>query len=124
LSLYFLDLPLHAYFRGEAVRNYLYLHHYGSDRKATELVDTGIFRAEELDLLDRRTGSFQGYYTNPLEASRAADTIIGYLRGVDALQRGEYDKLDPVNKVRYQLFVRFGLLPPTRWGLLDPSIDY
>ena len=123
-GLYFLDLPLHAYFRGEAVRDYLYLHHYGSDRKATELVDTGVFRAGELELLNHRAGSFQSYYAGPLEASRAADTIIGYLRGVDALQRGDYDKLDLVNKIRYQLFVRFGFLPPTHWSRIDPAIDY
>lgn len=122
LGLFFMDPVLHAWHRGEAVRDYLYLHHFGSEPKARQLLATGIFSPAEIELLNRRQGSFQNYYSGPGHASRAADSIIRYLQGVSALQAGAYDRLNTLGKIRYQLFVRFGLHPPVSWNVLDPSI--
>jgi hypothetical protein len=124
LGLFLLDPPMHAYYRGEAIRAYLYLHHFGSDRKATELIDTGIFRGPELELLNHRSGNFENYYSSPIVASKAADDIIRYLQGVEALRHRDYDQLDTLSKVRYWLFARWGLFMPTHWEWLDPAINY
>jgi hypothetical protein len=122
LWLFFMDPVLHGYHRDEAERVYLYLHHFGSERKAHELLATGIFSPSEIEQLDRRSGSFQDYYSDPGAGDRAADAIIQYLQGVTDLQNGSYDKLGPVGKLRYQLFIRFGIHPPTQWAFLNPSV--
>ena len=123
LWLYFMDVPLHAYYRREAVRVYLYLHHYGSEKKAVELLGSGLFTPGEIELLNQRFGSYQNYYPGPLEGAKAADSILDYLHGSAHLQEGDYEALDWVGKLRYQLFVRFGIHPPASWGLLEPSVS-
>jgi hypothetical protein len=123
LVLFFLDPVLHGYYREEAIRVYSYLHHYGSEQKASELLDTGIFTPNEIELLNQRQGSFQNYYSSPLEGAVAADTIIQYVKGVEELQRGDYAKLSRLNKLRYLLFFHFGLTTPTDLSFLDPTIS-
>ncbi len=81
-------------------------------------------RPERIALLNQRSGAFQDYYPGPGEGNRAADSVIRYLQGVTDLRNGDYEKLNWVGKIRYQLFVRFGLHPPTRWKLLDPAINH
>jgi len=120
--LYILDPIRHAWYRGNAIRDYLYLHRYGSDQKAQQLVDTGILAPSEAATLNSRPGGSQDDYPNLDAANRDADTIIHYMHGVFALQAGSYGELDPLDKVRYQLFVRFGLHPPTDWIFLDPAV--
>jgi hypothetical protein len=122
LGLFFMDPPLHSFHRNEAVRAYLYLHYYGSDKKAAELAATGIFTANEIDVLNHRQGSFQNYYSGPTEASNAADSIISYMKGVESLQRGDYQRMDPLSKFRYLLFFHFGLTTPTTWDIIDSGI--
>ena len=122
LGLFFMDPVLHAYYRGEAIRAYLYLHHYGSDRKAAELLATGIFGPSEIEYLNQKQTPAQSYYPGPMEASHEADNIISYMRGVDYLRAGAHDRLDYLGKVRYQLFVRWGLHPPEQWSVLNPTI--
>ena len=121
-GLFFMDPPIHSLRRGEAIRAYSYLHHYGSDKKAGELLATGVFTPNEIDLLNQRQGSFHDYYSGPMEASAAADSIIQYLQGVANLQSGNYEKLDLLDKIRYQLFFHFGLKTPTAWSFMDPSV--
>jgi hypothetical protein len=123
LALFFMDPVLHGYHRGEAIRAYSYLHHYGSEQKARELLATGIFTPNEIDLLNQRQGSFQNYYSGPMEGSAAADAVIRYLNGVANLQRGDYARLGLLNKLRFQLFFHFGITTPTAWPILDPSIS-
>ncbi len=120
--LYVMDPVLHAWYKGDAVRTYLYLHNYGAGSRARDLVATQIFSPDEVRMLDRRTGSFQDYFTSPLEANEKADTIIKYMRGVELLHAGKYQQLDPVGRLRFFLFVRIGLIPPTAWTFLDPSV--
>jgi hypothetical protein len=122
LGLFFMDPVLHSFRRGDAERAYLYLHHFGSDKKAQELLATGIFTPNEIDLLNQRQGAFHDYYPGPMEGAAAADSIIQYLKGVSNLQRGEYDKLSTLNKLRYQLFFHFGITTPTTWSMLDPVV--
>jgi hypothetical protein len=122
LALFFMDPALHAYHRGEAIRAYSYLHHFGSEKKARELLGTGIFTPNEVDLLNSRQGAFQNYYSGPMEGAAAADSVIHYLDGVANLQRSDYAKLGWLNKLRFQLFFHFGMTTPTDWPILDPTI--
>jgi hypothetical protein len=123
LWLFFMDPVLHSFKRSDAIRDYLYLHGFGSDAKAQALAETGIFSPPELEILNRKLGAFQDYYATPADADRQADQIIHYMKGVAALRDGEYEKLDDVGKVRYNLFVRFGLIPPASWNVIDPAVN-
>ena len=122
LWLFFMDPVLHAFRRQEAIRTYLYLHQLGNDRKAQQLLDTGIFAPTEVQVLNLRQGPFQTYYSGPSAADQSVDSIIEYLKGVSNLRAGAYDTLSVVGKLRYQLFVRWGILPPEILNLLEPSI--
>ena len=124
LWFYAMDPFLHAYYRGNAVHAYLYLHNYGDDKKAAALADTRIFTTYEIKQLDERQGSFQDYFRNVEAANESSEDIIRYMNGVHDLHEGNYAKLTPFNKVRYELFVKTGLTPPMRWDFLDPSIGH
>jgi len=121
LWLYFMDPILYAFHKRDAMRIYLYLHNYGSDQKTTALIATGILSDTEINDLNRRQGNFQDYFSTPQSADQEADSTIRYLNGLYYLRTGQYDFLDPVGKLRYLLFVRFGFLPPTYWNVLNPT---
>jgi len=120
--LYLMDPFLHAWYKGEAVRTYLYLHNYGSGPLANNLISSQIFSADEVNVLNHQTGSFQDYYASPEAATREAGTIINYMTTVRLLHDGKYQQLDPVGRMRYLLFIRTGLVLPTDWSFLDPSV--
>ena len=124
LCLYFMDPFLYAYHKGDAIRTYLYLHHYGSDQKIQVLLSTGILSNSEVDALNHREGSFQDYYSSPAQANQSADSIVNYMNGLYYLRKGQYDQLDPIGKLRYLLFFRTGLTPPTSWSGLTPMAGY
>ncbi|MDB4793523.1 hypothetical protein OAG63_00745 [Methylacidiphilales bacterium] len=123
LGLYFMDPFLYAFHKSEAIRAYLYLHHYGSDQEAQALLATRIFSDSEIRALDSRYGSFQDYFASPAQADQTANTIVNYLNGVTYLHLGKYDQLDSVGKLRYFFFFRTGLLPPTDWSFLTPTAN-
>ena len=120
---YLMDPILHAWYKGEAIRAYLYLHNYAAGPQAEELAVTQILSPEEVDTLNHRHGSFQDYYASPGAANRAAQTIINYMTALHLLHAGKYPQLDLVGKMRYFLFMRTGLIPPMAWSFLDPSVD-
>jgi hypothetical protein len=122
LMLYFMDPFLYAYHKGDAIRTYLYLHNHGSEDKAQVLLSTKIFSTSEIEVLNHRQGSFQDYYSTPTEAGKSADSIVDYMNGLYYLRMGQYDQLDPIGKLRYLLFFRTGLTPPTDWSGLTPSV--
>jgi hypothetical protein len=119
--LYIMDPVLHAWYKGEAVRAYLYLHNYGAGPEAENLAATGILSLEELATLNRRQGSFQDYFPTPDAANQKARTIIAYMNNVRLLHDGKYQQLNPVGRMRYLFFIRTGLFLPTDWSILDPS---
>jgi len=121
--LYVLDPFLHAWYKGEAVRTYLYLHNYGAGPLADNLVATHILSEDEVNVLNHRQGSFQDYYASPDAANQEAQTIIDYVNGVKLLHAGKYQHLNPVGRLRYLIFIRMGLNPPTDWTSLDPSVS-
>jgi hypothetical protein len=121
--LFFMDPVLHSIKRGDAIHAYLYLHGYGSDAKAQALAATGILTANEVDLLNHRQGAFQDLFPSPGAADAAADDVIRYMKGVENLHSGHDDRLDWLGKIRYQLFMRWGLSPPTEWDFLNPSVN-
>jgi len=123
LWLYFMDPFLYAYHKGDAIRTYLYLSHYGGEQKAQALVATRIFTASEIRALNHRQGSFQDYFSSPAQADQTADSIMNYMNGLYYLQMGDYDALDPIGKLRYLLFIKTGLLPPTDWSGLTPTVE-
>ncbi|MCE0484600.1 MAG: hypothetical protein LV479_10225 [Methylacidiphilales bacterium] len=120
LWLYLMDPVLYAYHKTEAIRTYLYLHNYGSQSKIDELLATHMFTAEEIVSLDHRTGSFQEYFPSPHDAEQKADAILNYIQSVRDLHAGKYDKLDTLGKIRFVLFIKFGIPVPTVWGPLNP----
>ena len=121
--LYFMDPFLFSYNRGDAIRDYLYLHNYGSDAKAHALAASGLLTDYEVRQLNLRQGSFQDYFNGTVPAEKKAADLIAYMDQVHALHEGKYESLSIVNKVRYVLFVKTGIIPPIRWQVLNSSID-
>ena len=120
--LYLMDPFYHAWYKGEAIRTYLYLHNYGTGPLADNLIATQIFTPDEVQILNHRTGSFQGYYVSPEAANHEAEKIIDYMTALHRLHIGQYQQLDPVGRMRYLLFIRPGLILPTQWSILDPTV--
>jgi len=123
LWLYVMDPFLFSYNRGDAIHVYLYLHNYGSDAKAQAVAASGLLTPNEVTQLDHRQGAFQDYFNGTGPAEQRAAELIAYMDQVRALHEGRYEALSPVNKLRYYLFVKTGLMPPTRWTSLDSPID-
>jgi hypothetical protein len=121
--LYIQDPVEHAWYKGEAIKAYLYLHNYGAGKEADELAASGILQPEEITQLNQRHDSFQDYYPTPQAAARSALTIVSYMASVKELHAGRYENLDPLGRLRYALFVRFGIVPPTDWPFLDPGVN-
>jgi hypothetical protein len=121
--LYLQDPFLHAWYKGEAAKAYVYLHNYGAGKDAVELAASGILTPEEVSALDQRHGSFQDSYPSPQVAARQAQAIIAYLVAVRELHAGSYQELDPVGRMRYLLFIRTGLVLPRQWDFLDPTVQ-
>jgi hypothetical protein len=120
--LYLMDPIYHAWYKGEAVRAYLYLHAFDGGSIANNLIASRILAPEEVEVLNHRTGSFQDYYKSPDDAAKRANVIIDYMAKVKLLHAGDYKALDPVGRMRCVLFVRTGLVLPTAWSFLDPSV--
>jgi hypothetical protein len=120
--LYLMDPVLHAWYKGEAFRTYLYLHNYGAGPQVNELVASQILSADEINTLNRRSGSYQDYYASPEAANQQAEVITHYVANVRLLHDGKYQQLDPVGRMRYLLFIWPGLVLPTQWDFLDPSV--
>ena len=120
--LYIMDPVMHAWYKYEAAHAYRYLHNYGAGKEFAELAASGILSPEEIHQLDRSTQTDKDYYSTPRAGAQAAQTIVDYMASVKALHKGVYVNLDPVGRVRYTLFVRYGIIPPTSWNFLDPGI--
>jgi hypothetical protein len=120
--LYLMDPVLHAWYKGEAIRTYLYLHNYGAGPLADNLIATRILSTNEVTVLNHRHGSFQDYYASPEAANRQAEAIINYMTALHLLHDGKYQNLNPVGRMRYLLFIRPGIILPTEWSVLDPSV--
>jgi hypothetical protein len=123
ITLWGLDTVLFSYNRGDAIRVYLYLHNYGNDAKADAVAQAGYFTPSEIHYLDARQGQFQDYFPSRIVAEAKGAELVAYGREVRNLHQGHEDMLSPLDKVRYFLFVKTGLIPPTRWDVLNPSID-
>ena len=123
LGLFFMDPVVFSWKRGDAIHAYLYLHNYGKEDKAQAIAATGIFTTSDINALNHRQGSFQDYFPTPAAAADSADSIVAYMKGVTDLHARRYDRLDILGKIRYQLFVRWGLDPPTQWDMINPSVS-
>jgi hypothetical protein len=120
--LYLMDPVVHAWYKGEAMRTYLYLHNYGSAAMCDKLMVSQILTPDDAVVLNRRTGSFQDYYPSPDAANHQAEDIIAYMTNVKRLHNGDYEPLNPFWRLRYALFIYPGLVVPTQWDFLDPSV--
>jgi hypothetical protein len=76
LWLYCMDPFLFAYYRGDAIRTYLYLHNYGDDKKAAALAACGLLSSIEVQQLDNRAGSFQDYFNGTEAAEKKSASAI------------------------------------------------
>lgn len=123
LWLYTMDVFLFSYNRGDAIRVYLYLHNYGNNAHAQAVAACGLLTPYEVSVLNHRQGSFQDYFNGTVPADKCAADLVAYMDQVHALHDGKYDSLSTLNKVRYFLFIKTGLIPPTRWQALNSSID-
>ena len=123
LGLFFMDPFFYALQKSDAIRTYLYLHNYDSGASADALVASGILNRDEALRLNQRQGVYQDYFASPDEAEKKSESIIAYMNSVRDLHNGRYEQLDPIGKLRYELFVRVGLMPPTHWSGLNPSVQ-
>lgn len=123
LGLFFMDPVVFSWKRGDAIHAYLYLHNFGKEAKAQAIAASGILTTSDIDTLNHRQGSFQDYFPTPAAAAASADSIVAYMKGVEDLHARRYDRLDILGKIRYQLFVRWGLDPPTQWDMINPSVN-
>jgi hypothetical protein len=122
ILLYIMDPLLHAWYKGEAVHAYVYLHNAGTGTEANELAGSGILRPEEVAQLNRSLRNYRDYYSTPQDAARTARWITSYMASVKTLHAGAYDNLNPLQRLRYELFMRTGLVPPISWDFLDPDV--
>ena len=123
LGLWGMDAVLFSYNRGNAINVYLYLHNYGNDAKAAAVADSGLLTPDEARQLDERQGSFQDYFTGTAEAEAKGTKLIGFMQQLNDLHHSRYERLSPLNKLRYFLFIKTGLIPPIRWNVLNSSIN-
>ncbi len=122
VGLYILDPIEHAWYKYEAIRAYTYLHDFGGGGQADEVAATGILQPQEVALLNRGTLTYKDYFNSPQDAAKTARSIIAYMASVKQLHARAYEDLDPVNKLRYALFIRENLFVPTSWDSLDPAV--
>ena len=122
IVLFFMDPFLFAMHKSDAIRAYVYLHNYDSASNTDALVATHIFSDDEIAAMNAQHGSFQNYFPSPAAAQQKAAAIVSYVNGLHDLRYGRYEDLDPIGKLRYLLFVRIGLFPPTYWPGLNPSV--
>jgi hypothetical protein len=120
--IYLMDPILHAWYKGEAVKTYLYLHNYGNAQAAQDLINSQILDYGDIQTLNHRTGAFQDDFKSLQDATAESEKIITYMNSVRLLHAGRYQALDPLGRMRYLLFIRTGLVLPTQWGFLDPSV--
>jgi hypothetical protein len=120
--LYIMDPVIHAWYKGEAIRTYLYLHNYGAGPEVQKLVETQILNPDEIAVLNARHGSYQDYYASPQIAAHQATDITTYMNKVTLLHAGKYQQLDPIGRMRYLLFIRTRLYLPVSWSFLDPAV--
>ena len=123
LWLFFMDPFVYALKRSEAIRAYLYLHSYDSDASVQALLSTRILSENEVILLNRKAGNYQDYFSNHQDAEAEAASIVAYMNSLRTLHEGPPENLDPIGKLRYFLFIRSGLIPPTSWSGLNPSVE-
>ena len=121
--LFVMDPFLYAYYKGNAIRAYLYLHNYGDDAKAAQLQTYGILSSDDVAILNEKQGSFTDYFVGATPAKATVDDAVAYMKGVTDLRTGHYVALSPLNKVRYTLFFHFGLSTPEQWGILNPKVE-
>jgi hypothetical protein len=121
--LYVMDPVIHAWYKGEAVRTYLYLHNYGAGPELQKLVATGLLNQDEIAVLNSRHDPVQDYYATPQAAAAQATAITTYLNNVALLHAGKYQQLDPIGRMRFLLFIRTKLYLPQSWDFLDPSVS-
>lgn len=121
--LYVMDPVIHAWYKGEAAKTYVYLHNYGAGHELEKLVATRILNADEIHTLDNKHGSFQDTYSSPQAAAAMAMTITAYMNGVEQLHNRQYQNLDPIGRMRYLLFIRTGLYMPKAWDFMDPAVE-
>jgi len=122
-GLYLMDPFFHAWYKGEAIRTYLYLHNYGAGPLADKLIATQILSTAEAETLNHRQGSFQDYYASAEAANHQAQIIIDYMTAVHLLHTNQYQQLGWVGRMRCLLFIRTGIDLPTEWSFLDPSVN-
>jgi hypothetical protein len=122
LGLYLLDPILHAWYRYDAIHAYTYLHNFGSGNEATELATCGMFRPDEIVQINRGTLTDKDDYATPQDAAKTARAVLNYVASVKALHNGNYEQLNWLGRLRYDIFVRSGLNPPIAWDVLDPGV--
>jgi len=121
--LYIQDPVLHAWYKSEAIKTYVYLHYFGSSEQAAEFGSSGILRPEEIVELNHSPQSYKDEYTSLQDALSSSHKIILYMNSVRKLHAGKYEKLDFIGTVRYDLFIRNGINLPTAWDSLDPVVN-
>ena len=59
----------------------------------------------------------------PASAQKAADDAIAYMNNLNRLHTGRLDGANFITHLRYDLFNRFGIIPPKEWESLNPDVE-
>jgi hypothetical protein len=123
IGLYFLDPFLYSMHKSRAMRSYLYLKNYGDPAAAKALVDSGIFSEPELKILNSKIADFQAFFESPAAAQKTAKEAIVYMDNLNRLHNGHLNGANFLTHLRYDLFTRFGIIPPKEWESLNPDVE-
>jgi len=123
IGLYFMDPFFYSMHKSRAMRSYLYLKSYGNPAEVRALATSGIFSEGELNVLNPKMGDFTAFYESPASAQKAADDAIAYMNNLNRLHTGRLDGANFITHLRYDLFNRFGIIPPKEWESLNPDVE-
>jgi hypothetical protein len=68
IGLYCMDPVMHAWYKSDAIKAYVYLHYFGTSEQAAELASTGILRPDEIVALDRSAQTYKDTFSTLQEA--------------------------------------------------------
>lgn len=117
--LYLYDPFAYAYHKSAAMRSYLYLQRWGDSVEVDRLKHSGYFSQEEIRLLNASKADPKDYYRNTTQAQQASYDALKYLQNVDSLYEMDLAHASWLDKARYELFIRWGILPPRQWRALN-----
>jgi hypothetical protein len=119
--MYFYDPFAYAYHKTQAMQAYLYLQRWGDNLEVERLEQSGYFSPEDIRLLNGSQANPKEYFVNTAEAHAASYAALRYRQQAEAVRDGDLSSGSVLDYWRYNLLIRWGILPPRQWRALNPS---